>query len=266
MAIKRVGENALAYVLQKVKSALAGKVDKVDGKGLSSNDYTTPEKEKLSKIADGANKTVVTDNLTSTSSTEALSANQGRALNERIDTITGNMENLGGGDMMKANYDTDGDGVVDNAAKLGGQAPSYYAKATDIPTVPAISTNINTDASSDTKTVSPKAVKSYVDSKTSAVYKPQGSVAFASLPTLSANIEGNVYNVTDAFTTTASFVEGAGVSHTAGTNVVCISDGSGYKWDVLAGTVDLSAYTPTSEHVELSNTEIDSVWNTVFGG
>lgn len=37
-----------------------------------------------------------------------------------------------GGDMTKAVYDTDGDGIVDDAEKLGGQLPSYYAKAEDV--------------------------------------------------------------------------------------------------------------------------------------
>lgn len=38
-----------------INTFLKSKVDKVDGMGLSSNDYTTTEKEKLSGIADGAN-------------------------------------------------------------------------------------------------------------------------------------------------------------------------------------------------------------------
>lgn len=38
-----------------VNTALGGKVDKVDGKGLSTNDYTTAEKNKLAGIAAGAN-------------------------------------------------------------------------------------------------------------------------------------------------------------------------------------------------------------------
>lgn len=38
---------------------LEHKVDKVTGKGLSTNDYTTVEKSKLAGIAEGANKTVV---------------------------------------------------------------------------------------------------------------------------------------------------------------------------------------------------------------
>lgn len=43
------------------------KVDKVSGKRLSTNDYTTTEKNKLAGIADGANKTVVDADLSSTS-------------------------------------------------------------------------------------------------------------------------------------------------------------------------------------------------------
>ena len=39
-----------------VNNALAKKVDKVDGKGLSTNDFTTTEKNKLAGIAEGANK------------------------------------------------------------------------------------------------------------------------------------------------------------------------------------------------------------------
>lgn len=45
----------------------ANKVDKVSGKGLSTNDYTTVEKNKLAGIAEGANKTIVDSALSSTS-------------------------------------------------------------------------------------------------------------------------------------------------------------------------------------------------------
>lgn len=94
------------------------------------------------------------------------------------------------------------------------------------------------------------AVKSAIDSAISSVYKPAGSVAFASLPALSSSIEGYVYNVTDSFTTTSDFVEGAGKTYPAGTNVVCIDVGSSvYKWDVLSGVVDLSGYVPTSRTI-----------------
>lgn len=42
--------NGLLYFWQKIKALLAGKVDKVDGKGLSTNDYTTAEKTKLAGL------------------------------------------------------------------------------------------------------------------------------------------------------------------------------------------------------------------------
>ena len=43
----------------------------------------------------------------------------------------------GTGDMLKATYDADGDGVVDDAERLGGQLPTYYAPAATVPSVPA---------------------------------------------------------------------------------------------------------------------------------
>jgi hypothetical protein len=77
-------------------------------------------------------------------------------------------------------------------------------------------------------------------------YIPKGSLAFASLPaTPTSSMLGYVYNVTDAFTTDSRFVEGAGIDYPAGSNVVVIdADTTGsspdYKFDVLAGFVDLS--------------------------
>lgn len=84
--------------------------------------------------------------------------------------------------------------------------------------------------------------KDEINAKISAVYKPAGSVVFAELPSLSESILGNVYNVTDAFTTTANFVEGAGNKYPKGTNVVVVKVGDAYKYDVLSGFVDLSGY------------------------
>ena len=75
-----------------VANNLITKVDKEDGKGLSSNDFTDEEKEKLANIS---------------------------------------MGNLGGGDMMKATYDTNGDGVVDKAETANfASSASSATKAT----------------------------------------------------------------------------------------------------------------------------------------
>ena len=98
-------------------------------------------------------------------------------------------------------------------------------------------------------------VQDAIKSAITGVYTPKGSIAFASLPTAAAGNKGWVYNVTNAFTTTAAFVEGAGHSYGAGTNVVCVDAGSGsYKWDVLAGTIDLT---------ELTADEVQTLWSSI---
>lgn len=66
----------------------SGKVDKVEGKVLSSNDFTNAYKTKLDGITAQANKTIVDNSLTSTSTTNALAAAQGKALKNLIDALT----------------------------------------------------------------------------------------------------------------------------------------------------------------------------------
>ena len=88
--------------------------------------------------------------------------------------------------------------------------------------------------------------KKQLDAAALGAYKPKGSSVFANLPALSAAVLNNVYNVTDAFTTTADFAEGAGHSYPAGTNVAIINVGTDadpvYKYDALPGVIDLSPY------------------------
>lgn len=55
MPERGISNENFKIVWSKIKSLLSGKVDKVSGKGLSTNDYTTTEKNKLAGIASGAN-------------------------------------------------------------------------------------------------------------------------------------------------------------------------------------------------------------------
>ena len=48
---------------------------------------------------------------------------------EHTFTVNDGADGLGSGDMLKSTYDTNGNGIVDNAEKLGGKAPSEYADA-----------------------------------------------------------------------------------------------------------------------------------------
>ena len=88
-----------------VKNSLADKVDKVTGKGLSTEDYTSAEKTKLTGIETGANnythptskqcsyspdlsnyvpKSDIANNLTTTAEGKVLDARQGKALADLI--------------------------------------------------------------------------------------------------------------------------------------------------------------------------------------
>lgn len=63
--------------------------------------------------------------------------------------------------------------------------------------------------------------------------QPHGTVAFSDLPALADVNSGWMFNISDEFTTTDDFKEGAGNVVPAGANIYKTSDG---KWDVLAGT------------------------------
>lgn len=75
---------------------------------------------------------------------------------------------------------------------------------------------------------------------------PKGSKAFSGLTPatdLAAANVGFMWNISDAFVTTSDFVEGAGKSIPAGSNVYVANPEAGvYKYDVFNGMVDLSGY------------------------
>lgn len=71
-----------------VNTALATKVDKVTGKGLSTNDFTTEEKTKLARITANATNTIIDDTLTQTGQAADAKAT-GDSLSGKVDKITG---------------------------------------------------------------------------------------------------------------------------------------------------------------------------------
>lgn len=97
-----------------------------------------------------------------------------------------------------------------------------------------------------------KADLTYVDAKIAAAYHAGGSKTVAELTSalLIADNIGKVYNMSDSGVTTSDFVEGAGKSINEGDNVGICNVGTEespvYKFDLLSGFVDLSAYATTS--------------------
>lgn len=72
-----------------------------------------------------------------------------------------------------------------------------------------------------------------ISERLSGALRPMGTVTFANLPALSNVSEGDMYNISDKFTTNENFKEGSGHVIPAGSNVYKTAD---EKWDVLAGT------------------------------
>lgn len=111
--------------------------------------------------------------------------------------------------------------------------------------------------------------KTEVDDKVSAALTsaivPKGTVTYANLPTPAKANLGYMYNVSDAFTTDARFVDGASKKYAAGANVyvVAVTTGSSteYKFDVFMGFVDLSGYqTKADMPGAATNEDIDAMF------
>lgn len=189
-------------------------------------------------------------------SNEALTAEDLTALNAVIDASYVHTDNNFTNTLLEKLNGIAAGAQVNTIEKIkvnGAEVSPDSTKAVDI-SIPLISTNIDTDAESDSKTASPKAVKTYVDAKVSSTYRPAGTIAASAIPAPSASLLGNVYNLSEEFITTDAFVEGAGKSYSAGTNIVVIQSDSEYKLDVLAGFIDLSSYVKEADLATLAKT------------
>ena len=154
------------------------KVDKVEGKGLSANDYTNEEKAKLGGVEANANNYTLPD--------ASASVKGGVTVGTNVD--------VSGGKISVKNGTTNQKGVVQLSSAL-----------------------------------------EYKGSKDT----------YADLPT-TGNKKGDVWNIVNA---------DAAHGVNAGDNVAW----NGTTWDVLAGTMDLSAYMLAEDLVAISNTELDNI-------
>ena len=236
MATKYAGQNAMNKLMQIIKAAIDAKADKsaLDGKldktgGTMTGDLTVSGAYITAKSSDGSGGDIKAGRAVS-------------AYNFIIDT--------GVGDKM-AIFKTG-----DTAAAIRSTPGADYIRfAVGTPTGDNDATTKDYVDNKVSGLQTADQVRAAISSAITGVYTPKGSIAFKSLPTAAAGNKGWVYNVTNAFTTTAAFVEGAGHSYGAGTNVVCVDAGSGsYKWDVLAGTIDLT---------ELTATEVQKLWDSI---
>lgn len=122
--MKFLDYDGLLYFWQQVKGKLSSKVDKVDGKQLSTNDYTTTEKNKLAGISSGAQANVIeTVQLNGNSITPA-----DKTVNVQVSKSTVGLNNVTNDAQVKRSEMGKANGVatLDNAGKVpAAQLPSY---------------------------------------------------------------------------------------------------------------------------------------------
>lgn len=168
--------------------------------------------------------------------------------------------------LLKTDIDNAGEENVIEVIQQNGQALPIAQKTVNIlvPTTADIQTIIEAYGYQ-----TGQQVEAAIDAKIVGALQPKGSVLFANLPALTSANLNTLYNVTDAFTSTVDFTDGGGVSYPAGTNVAIINDGTTaspvYKYDAMPGVIDLSGYVQASEMHALTNSEIDAIYQEVFG-
>ena len=279
--------NLLAYFKSKVDLLFANKVDKVEGKGLSDTNYTQEEKAKLANVASGAQvnalegiqkngvAVAVTNKIANISvpvATSEITNDSGFITSEDVPiasstvpvadgvAFTGSENGFARGDHV---HPTDTSRAPIASPSFTGTpiapTPTAGDNSTQIATTAFVNTAISGKADANSVYT-----KTEIDNMITSTFKPGGSVAFANLPALTAVNLGKVVNVTNSFTTTADFIEGAGKSFPAGTNVAIVDVGSAgspsYKYDASSGFIDLSGYVEESEISLATNDDIDAMF------
>ena len=166
---KYVDGNGLLYVWQKIKALLTGKVDKVDGKGLSTNDYTTEEKNKLAGL----------NNYTLPAATSTTLGGIKAGAGVEV-TADGTLNATGGGTADAVDWSN----VQNKPTKV-----SEFTNDSGYQTASQVESAISTATDG-------LATESYVDGKVSSAYKYKGSVANKEVLPSNAQV-GDVYNLED---------------------------------------------------------------------
>lgn len=226
MSYNWLGNTGLVTLISKIKTLSDTKVDKVEGKGLSTNDYTTADKTAVGNIDTKVDKVEgkgLSTNDYTTAEKNKLNGIEDNANNYTLPTASANT--LGGVKVGNGLNVTNG---VLSVTALGG-VTSVNGK-----------TGAVTLSASDVGAYT----KNEVDTLVSKVYRYKGVKATVSdLPT-SGNVVGDVWDVTEN-----------------GHNYAWTDNNT---WDDLGGTFDTSGLVAKTDMVEITANDVTTAWNTIF--
>lgn len=229
MAKSYLDKTGLTKVITWIKGQLGGKVDKISGKGLSTNDYTTAEKNKLKDIAVEAERNVI-----------AAIKHNGTALtpdaNRAVNIDTSNKVDKENGKGLSTNDYTTADKNKLTSIAAGAQVNVLEViKVNETPLTPA-SKAVNIDLTPYAKKTDVEAAMHYKGIKN----------AVSDLPT-TGNVIGDMWNV-----------------KSTGANYAW----DGTAWDKLSENIDLSGLLTKTEFetykmsvamVAITDAEIDAI-------
>lgn len=248
--IKYLDYDGLVYYHSKVKTALDNKVDKVSGKGLSTNDFTNALKNKLDGIATGAQVNVI----------------EGVNVNGSAVTLTNKIANLtvptkltdltnDGNFVTDANYvHTDNNFTTTLKDKLDGIAAGAEVNVQSDWTVTATSS----DAYIKNK---PTKVSDFTnDSGFQNATQVQDAINAAL-----ADIAGIDFQIVQALPATGEkgviyLVSNSGSGGNSYDEYIWVTNGSTSSFEKIGTTdVDLSGYVLYTDLVAITNSEIDTI-------
>ena len=275
-----------------IANALFGKVDKVDGKGLSTNDFTSTYKTKLDGIASGAEVNVQSDwNVTDTTSDAYIknkptlfsgsyndltnkptipTVNNGQLTIQKngtnVATFTANQSGNATANITvptKVSELTNDSGFTTNtgtvtSVKVGDTSYSPSSGVVSLPAYPSVPTSLK----------NPNALSLKVNSETSAFTSYDGSAVKTF--TIAPSSTAGAFTISDGTTTKTIQLAGKFTDNnttyeskeavSGGTAVSLVTTGEKYTWNNKANT----SVATTSANGLMSSTDktrVDSMWN-----
>lgn len=224
-------ELATSKAQESAASASNAKTSETKAKTSETNASNSAAKAKTSETNAKASETKAKTSENS-ASTSASNAKTSEANSKTSETNTKKSEaNASTSAANAKNSETNAKASATSASTSANNAKASETKAK------ASETNAKTSETSSAKSESEaqkyaEQVKEISESFSGAL-RPLGTISFADLPSTADANSGDMYNITDQFTTTTDFKEGAGNIIPAGSNVYLTVD---RYWDVLAGT------------------------------
>lgn len=248
--IKYLDYDGLVYYHSKVKTALSNKVDKVSGKGLSTNDFTNAYKTKLDGIATGAQVNVI-EGITVNSTAVPLT---NKIANLTIPTKLTDLTN-DGNFVTDANYvHTDNNFTTALKNKLNGIASGAEVNVQSDWSV----TSTSSDAFIKNK---PTKVSQFTnDSGFQNATQVQNAINAAL-----ADITGIEFQIVQTLPSTGEkgviyLVPNSGTGNNSYDEYIWITNGSTSRFEKIGTTdVDLSGYVLYTDLVAITNSEIDTI-------